>query len=536
MSAIDVEPRGTAHDGGEDPRAGIKPLRILARVALIHARRSPMPLIVPLIAALIWFDALRTGDSLPAIWTQRVAVLPDHVMPDLGPITAGMAAWIGGREHGRGMSDLVESTARPRWLRQLAAWGSALAWALAVYAVCVAVVFIMAARAHSWGGPTWWPVAVIGLTIALFCTVGFVAGALFPSRFTAPLAALGSFFGAVMLFQSAVNATSGWTLLSPDNQVPYLGWGVFHPYPPDLSIVQMAFLFGAIVALLGAMGVSGAVRGAQLRRAALGVTGVGAAVCAVAFGFATTATMGAYGYVVPALHDAANNQPLAYTPICTRRSAVPVCAHPAFPSALPVASTAFDPLLAVVAGLPGAPVSVMQIDAQDLPGGEFAGRQAPTIGSHLTSAAGLYSTYGAGVELNTVAAGGPVLEYGFDDEYGFTDPQGILSQRTQAAVIVIEYLVAPHGNPGPAQRAVEAALYQATGIPLTNGSSTGTAGSSGHHVGADPGIEVPGPTPGSAVQIAAQRFAALSATERHAWLTANLGRLSSGQTTLEELP
>jgi hypothetical protein len=100
-------------------------------------------------------------------------------------------------------------------------------------------------------------------------------------------------------------------------------------------------------------------------------------------------------------------------------------------------------------------------------------------------------------------------------------------------------MVAPNGDPGPAQQAVEAALYQAAGIPLIDtANGTGTNDSAVHHNdGPELGIGLPGPAPGSAVQIAAQRFAALSDAERHAWLATHLNQLASGQiTTLGELP
>jgi hypothetical protein len=117
MSTLDIAPRPT---GRRETRSRLEPSLILIRLTPLELRRSPMPFMLPLVALLLWFDALRTGQSLPAVWTQRAAILPDHVLPDLGPIAAGMAALVGGREHRRGMRDLAESTARPRWLRELA--------------------------------------------------------------------------------------------------------------------------------------------------------------------------------------------------------------------------------------------------------------------------------------------------------------------------------------------------------------------------------------------------------------------------------
>jgi hypothetical protein len=398
------------------------------------------------------------------------------------------------------MADLVGSTARPRWLRQIAAWAAALAWTMVAYAACVAVIYILAARAGSWGGSPWWPVAFAGLGVALFCTFGFVAAAVFPGRFTAPLAALGTLFVSVMVYQDAVAADSGWTLLSPNNRVPPLGWGVFHPVPPDLPIVQSLFLLGAGC-------------GPRLRKAAGAVAIAGLAACAVAFALATTATTGAYGHVVPVLHDAADDAPIPYTPVCTHGVAVPVCIHPAFSAELPAASAAFTPLLAEIAGLPGAPVRATQIDTQDLP-------------------ASVKVQLGAGAVLDASAPGGPLLEYGFDDESAFTDPNASATLRTEAATLAVTSVIAPRGDPGPAQQAIEAALYQSAGVPRI-----GTSSDTGNrHNGHGAGIGVPGPVPGSAVDTAAARFAALPAADRHAWLTEHVSQLRSGQVTIEELP
>ena len=471
----------------------------LVRLMLLELRRSPMPLMLPVIAALFWFDALRTGQGLPAIWTQRASILPDHVMPDLGPVSAGMAAWIGGREQRRGLGDLAESTARPRWLRQLATWAGVLGWTVLAYAACTAVVYGLAARASSWGGPPVWPVVVTGLAVAVFCTTGFVAGAVFPSRFTAPLAAIGTLFVAVSVFQSAVSAGSGWILLSPDNAVPALDWGVFHSVPPDLSIVQTVFFVGVVVVLLGVLGVVGSWRGGRVRRMASAVCFIGLVAVVAGFATAATATRGVYGYEVPLLHDAASDRPIPYTADCAQDSAIPVCVHPAFAADLAGARAAFGPLLTEMAGLPGAPMRVTQIDIADLPPMSPEPRHPE------------FDQFSAWAALVTQTGGAPVLEYGFGDPSTFAEPGEVADFRSQAAQLVVDHIIAPGGSPGPAQQAVELGLVRNAG---------GSADSA----------------PALAVAAAAQRFAALPTSTSHAWLVANLHRLQAGQVTLEELP
>lgn len=489
MSAIDIVPRHTGRPGARRSRA--ESIRILTRLALLELRRGPMPLMLPLVAALFWFDALRTGENLPPIWTQRAAILPDHVLPDLGPVCAGMAAWIGGREQRRGMGDLTASTARSRWLRQLACWGGALGWTLLAYAACTAAIYALASRVTTWGGPPLWPVVVTGLAVAAFCTTGFVAGAVFPTRFTAPLSALGTMFVSILLFQRADTAQSGWTLISPNNSVPPIDWGVFHPTPPDLAIVQTMFLLGLVIVLVGALGVLGSPRGARLRRTASAVTAFGLAACVAGLALASTATRGDYGFEVPLLHDAATDRPIPYTPDCTQSSAIPVCVHPAFSADLPAAAALFAPLIDAVRGLPGAPSQVAQTDLPDPLGPVALSAAAP----------------------NTA----PVLEFWYADSSTLTRPHAIAQLRGQATQLVVAHIVAPTGKPDAAQRAVELALVQQW---------AGSAGSSSLS-------EAPA---GPAVSSAASRFAALGSPQTRAWLTAHLGRLQAGMVSLGELP
>jgi hypothetical protein len=87
-------------------RPSLAPRGLLARppsflrMLLIELRRSPMPLILPLIAALFWFDSYRPSTSqaplypLVTFWN----IGQGHTIIDFGPFVAGMAAWIGSRD------------------------------------------------------------------------------------------------------------------------------------------------------------------------------------------------------------------------------------------------------------------------------------------------------------------------------------------------------------------------------------------------------------------------------------------------------
>ena len=90
--------------------------------------------------------------------------------------------------------------------------------------------------------------------------------------------------------------------------------------------------------------------------AAAAVAG-GVAASATAYSLAGTAQQSGLtgNWEIPALHDAASDRPVPYTPVCTS-AAFPVCIHPAFDGYLDAVSAALQPAAAEVAGLPGAPV------------------------------------------------------------------------------------------------------------------------------------------------------------------------------------
>ena len=64
--------------------------------------------------------------------------------------------------------------------------------------------------------------------------------------------------------------------------------------------------------------------------------------------------------VIPALHDAASDQPVRYTPACSH-TAIPVCVNPAYAIFLPNVTAAVGPELSELAGLPGAPGRIRQV-------------------------------------------------------------------------------------------------------------------------------------------------------------------------------
>ncbi|HEY1641603.1 MAG TPA: hypothetical protein VGG35_12995 [Streptosporangiaceae bacterium] len=492
------------------PHAAAAPLTF-ARLVRIELRRNAVPWVVPVMAALLWFDSYRPSTAVPAFWMLRTFwnMGQGHTIIDTGPLVAGVAAWMGSRDARRGMADLAAAAARPRWTAQLATWAATAAWAVGAYLALTGALFAVYAAQGLRGTPPWWWLATGAVAVAAFSAAGFAVGALFPSRFAAPLAAFGAFLAMGTSSQAGFSATSGWALLLPTNangnyQVPT---GIDYHYLPDLPIARLMFLGGIAVAAVGLLGLRERAGGQRLRAAAAAVTLAGVAATATAVGLATTARQAADGIVIPALHDAASDRPLSYTPSCQRAGDVPVCLNPVFGSLLAGVTAGLRPALAAVAGLPGAPARVTEV-------------------------AGTYTANeGSSGQAMTISGRPPVLRLPLDAEtlpgsFGQTPAEF----AGQLQVLFLEaFTGTSSGSGSPAQHAVLAALLQQAGQPF--GAQPALLAMAG------PGA--PGPGPGGAagpVYAAARRLAALPAATRHAWLAGHLAALRSGAITLGQLP
>jgi hypothetical protein len=477
------------------------------RLLRIEIKHSAVPWVLPLLAALFLYDPFRTASGYPAVWDVRASVVPNKMLLDFIPFTAAFAAWAGSREGRRRTADLLASTAHSAWSRQAAAFAATAALFVLPFLAGVTVLYIQTARVATWGGPPLWPVAVSVLTLIAVCAVGFTAGALFPGRFTAPLVTVGVVMLEAAAFNESVSQSGplAFALLSPATAVPPIDSGVFYPVAPDLSIARAMFLGGVTVAVLGVLALA-PVRGMQpggigrrARTAAIALVAAGVALTGTAFGLTATATHGVSGWDIPALHDAASDRPIPYTPVCAG-TGLRVCMHPAFSYYLDDTAAALAPVAAEIAGLPG----------------------APARGEEVNGAA-LTSTGGNGV----ITGNPPVYQFSMNTMLDLSGFQETNFQETFQQDL-LDAFVAPGGarnadvnGPSytPAQQAVVIALMQAAGSRPT--SNTPFAYNSPIN---------------AQVAMTADRFAALPPAARHAWLAAHLTALQSGHITLEQLP
>jgi hypothetical protein len=267
------------------------------------------------------------------------------------------------------------------------------------------------------------------------------------------------------------------------------------------------FIAGVAVTLLGTLALVGGSR--TVRAAAGGVTAAGLAAAVTAVLLVGTATMDAHGMIrIPALHDAANDQPVRFTPVCSH-TAIPVCLNPAYANYLASTTAALEPVLNQIAGLPGAPARILQEAATyrvDPRGGE----EVMPVERNSDGATVYY------VLLPLQMLGPSQTTAQMTSQVKWTDGPDIVAHFTGA-------------GPGAsqAQNAVAAALDMTLG-----------------RVSADPNFMPNGPDPtpvpdlirGTPAQPAAQRFAALPAQTRRAWLASHLAALREGHITLAQLP
>ena len=218
-----------------------------------------MPYVLPLLAAVFYFNTVRTADGFPPVWTLRASAITDHMLFEFSAFAAGLAAWAGSREGRRKTADLVAATPRAAWARQSVVLAGTLGWLLLAFLAGVAVLYIQTGLQATWGGPPLWPVFVGAAGVTVVAVIGFACGVLFPGRFTAPLAAI----VALVLYQAGLPRGAGChgahgtaALLSPAGSPPVVDTGVYYHLVPDVPIVQVMFMGGLAVAVFGGLGLA----------------------------------------------------------------------------------------------------------------------------------------------------------------------------------------------------------------------------------------------------------------------------------------
>ena len=495
------------------------PLPGVARALRLEFKRNAVPWLLPLLAAVFYFNTMRTADGYPPVWTLRASVIENHMLFEFSAFAGGMAAWAASREGRRKTADLIATTPRAAWSRMSIALAGTLCWLLLAFLAGVAVLYVMTARQATAGGPPLWPVLVGAAGVTVVAMIGFTCGVLFPGRFTAPLVAVGT----LLLYQSGFRAAlsmvpgpSPYALLSPAGAAPDNDVGVYYRIAPDQSIVQIMLMAGIAVALFGLLGFApdlrrlasarrlGSLRNALAHREAWPVRAIAAALIVAGAAAGTTAVALAGtarpdpvgGWDIPALHSAASDQPLPPAQTCT--TGFPVCVDRAFSFYLDQVATAVQPVAAEIAGLPGAPVRAAEVPSLRAGVPVMSGISGrPPVFRYTAEHVGTMFGEFFGIPL-------PAADWRAAFQVGLLN--AFLATGSGAHTTV-----QPLGEP---QQAVENALLAA--------------------VGTTPAEALTPTSP--AITAATRRFLALPASARHAWLAAHLAALRAGHLTLGQLP
>jgi hypothetical protein len=273
---------------------------------------------------------------------------------------------------------------------------------------------------------------------------------------------------------------------------------VFYAVRPDLAYVQVSCYLGVALAAFGLITFGGHAGSHTVRRVGAALIAGGFALVTISFGLISTSHRDHEGVIVPALHDAATDRAIPYTPVCTH-SPLPVCLHPAYAAAneRTTFDTTVNKIAAPLIGAPGLPVRAEQLPGEDKgnPGSLLEGD--PPI-----------------LHLPDFIIHGHTLE----------PPDFARAFRTRIALaLVIPVGVVPADKScrcsaadttTPAQRAVALYLLRQAGYTP--------------HTGLIPDD--------TTVSTAARRLAALTSTARTTWFTGHIAALRAGNLTITELP
>ena len=315
----------------------------------IELRCSIGLLAVPLLALVTWVLVIN-GMMTPEVrlWpeTSQLTISTAFV---LAPAAGALSAWVATRDRRRGMEEMLSVSACPPFVRELVTWAGTMLWPLLTCLGITGFYFFLTFREATWGRPLLAPLLLGLLYVVSYSAVGHAAGRWVPSRFTAPLVAVGLFFGAWGL------------IILPTQEIePMLG--------PDPNAIAYVNVFEEPLGLWGwrilwPLGLTGAALSAvalKSRRSPL--RWVAFAVCAVAaFGSAAT-IVGAMGNESLAKKFGVyENEQIPYELVC-EEGRITICVHPAYEKLLPKTAKTINKVAEPLKGIPNVPNRMVQAE------------------------------------------------------------------------------------------------------------------------------------------------------------------------------
>lgn len=282
----------------------------------IELRRSAALLAMPLlvfVGAYFVVSHLRPG---VALWPDVNAQV-NIALVLVAPLSAGVAAWCGSREHRRRTHYLRASSSRAVSAVAMTELAAVLMWCVTAFALVVGAAFVRTARAAHDGRPSiaWTVESLSGL--AMFVVLGFIVGRVLHWRVVPPLVAVASY---LVLAYGQVQFGKTWvTTLSP---VLSVFGDVFWQFNSRLATGQTLWLLGLAATAVLAWCV------ALQMAARIGVPHMTTLLLVPAVGTAAAGIT-----LVHAQNGMVYTRPATFSYTCAGTSPR-VCVHPAFVDAL----------------------------------------------------------------------------------------------------------------------------------------------------------------------------------------------------------
>jgi hypothetical protein len=325
------------------------------RLFTIEVRRSvALWFVLPLVVLVVW-GTLSTmqPDGSPVIWA-RSNVQLGLMCVLVAFIMCGVGAWMAGRGRRRQTEELLATMPRPASLRDLPILAGTVVWGLLACLLGGLLVFVLVEREATWGGPEAGPVVVGLLAVVAATAIGYLGGAVIPSRFAAPLMAV-VFTTAVLLLGTRSTALAYLSPLAMDPRGSN-SYDVFYR-APMVPLAQTVFWLAGVTACACAAT-------ALWRRRTLLTWGVFVGACVVA---TTGAVLLTQAFVNPPWERSYAGQPMAdYELVCVERS-IPICVHPAYRARLEEYADRVGVLFEPLIGVPGGPIRAEQLPSPTWP-------------------------------------------------------------------------------------------------------------------------------------------------------------------------
>jgi hypothetical protein len=262
----------------------------------------------------------------------------------LGPLMAALAAWMAGRNRRCRMDELLATTPHSRTTHDLTVWVGTAVWGLLAYLEVALGLIVITAQQATWGAPLWAPIIQGALGLIAYVSLGYAVGCYVPSRFTAPLVAMGMYILQYLPF--LWYGSSLMYLMPLKTETP----SIYYPVEPNLGVPKALWLVG-----LATIGVTAVVLKERRTLARW------SAVLLALLGTMTGATM--VLQVDPSWEDIPVILP--YQPVCAEGQ-IEVCVHPAYKAVLPDAATIVEAVVRPLLGIPGGPTRAEQSPSGEL--------------------------------------------------------------------------------------------------------------------------------------------------------------------------